>query len=338
MVATVLLVLLGVAATGAYYAYSHRISNTVLESASKGIIYPENPPQIGVAFCYPGYGWVEVFDTSGDGINGTINYHVKVGNTSRLGTTNVSIAGSGRIYFAVPGTAGQTVRLVLSTPKWSATTSCMARRDPDLVLHYTFDKGSGSKVIDHSGNRNDGTIYGANWTSGISGYALSFDGSDDYVDVANIEPNEKTVTLWYNPLNITPATSEYLAGDSFAGGTQNTKGWQIYINSASDLVFSVGNGTNYNKYILSSIQSTNRWYFVSAVHDYGNNNLSLYIDGNLVGSTGIVGYATTGYHVNLGRYTYGSSRYFNGTIDEVRIYDRALSSQEIQAIYKAIAG
>ena len=55
-------------------------------------------------------------------------------------------------------------------------------QDSSLVLHCTFDEGSGSVVKDISGNGNDGTINGAEFVKLKSGYALRFDGVDDYVD------------------------------------------------------------------------------------------------------------------------------------------------------------
>jgi len=54
-------------------------------------------------------------------------------------------------------------------------------KDTALVAYWSFDEGSGGVAHDNSGNGNDGTIYGAAWTSGVSGSALSFDGRNDYV-------------------------------------------------------------------------------------------------------------------------------------------------------------
>jgi len=55
--------------------------------------------------------------------------------------------------------------------------------DYGLVAEWHFDEGSGNVTEDSSGNGNDGTIYGATWTTGVSGTALEFDGVDEYVDV-----------------------------------------------------------------------------------------------------------------------------------------------------------
>jgi hypothetical protein len=54
-------------------------------------------------------------------------------------------------------------------------------RTTGLVAEWKFDKGTGTTAYDTSGNNNRGTIYGAQWTTGVSGAALEFDGVDDYV-------------------------------------------------------------------------------------------------------------------------------------------------------------
>ena len=63
----------------------------------------------------------------------------------------------------------------------SLASPAMAQASTDAVLVMHFDEGSGTIAKDESGYGNDGTIYGATWTTGISGKALSFDGSNDYV-------------------------------------------------------------------------------------------------------------------------------------------------------------
>jgi hypothetical protein len=72
-----------------------------------------------------------------------------------------------------------------------------------LIGHWTFDEGSGTTVADSSGNNNTGTLVnGPTWDTGKIGGALSFDGSDDYVDASNLSYNTDyplTVSLWIQP-------------------------------------------------------------------------------------------------------------------------------------------
>ncbi len=67
----------------------------------------------------------------------------------------------------------------------SLTAGVANAAEPNLVAHWTFDEGSGTTAYDSAGS-NDGTIYGAQWTSGQIGGALSFDGYGDYVDLSDI--------------------------------------------------------------------------------------------------------------------------------------------------------
>ena len=73
-----------------------------------------------------------------------------------------------------------------------------ALRDDSCVLHLPMNEGSGSVVYDHSRYRNNGQIVGANWTTGKFGWALSFDGVDDYVEISDFsEVNDQiTITAW----------------------------------------------------------------------------------------------------------------------------------------------
>jgi len=82
-----------------------------------------------------------------------------------------------------------------------------------LVGYWNFDQGSGTTASDSSGYNNHGTIYGASWTSGKVGGALSFDGLDDYVDCGNSETldptQEATVEAWVN-FNQLPSAANHV--------------------------------------------------------------------------------------------------------------------------------
>lgn len=72
----------------------------------------------------------------------------------------------------------------------------------DLVGYWPFDEGSGSVAHDTSGQANHGPVYGATWTTGRSGSALSFDGSNDFVTLPNVDlwdfgTESFTVTAWF---------------------------------------------------------------------------------------------------------------------------------------------
>ena len=81
---------------------------------------------------------------------------------------------------------------------WMACMGVGVADDDGLVAEWHFDEGSGSVLVDSSGNGNDGVINGATWVGGVSGSALSFDGVDDYVEV----PHDSSLDFGYGDLSI----------------------------------------------------------------------------------------------------------------------------------------
>jgi len=201
--------------------------------------------------------------------------------------------------------------------------------DEGLVGHWSFDGGN---ALDNSGNGNDGEVYGATSVDGISGKALDFNGTDDYIDFGDWIPvsgiTARTVTAWVR-------TSSDLNKDQIVewGGDDTGERWSFYIDVNGTLrIESAGDGGNSN-----GIVDDNTWHLVAVTYN-GNGELSgckLWIDGELdyeVISTNPVNTSiTTG--VDIGKASVLGSRCFDGLIDEVRIYNRALSHSEIRSLY-----
>jgi len=200
-----------------------------------------------------------------------------------------------------------------------------------LVGYWRFDEETGSTAKDSSPYGNHGTIYGATRVRGIIGKALSFDGVDDYVEVANSESlnptNEITLMAWVN-----------------ARSTQNTEYPKIVAKAnayvlhildtfPSVIVLNIYSGGNLRQTKIENALSADEWVHIVATYDgrYGR----IYKNGELVATKdfetiGIID--STANDVGIGAYPGGSTP-FNGTIDEVRIYNRALSPGEIKIIY-----
>ena len=86
----------------------------------------------------------------------------------------------------------------------------------DTAAAYSFDAGSGTNLIDYSGNANTGTIVGPTWTAGKYGNALLFDGINDRIDIPNsasldISGNGISISMWVNPQQLTSGDSVILA-------------------------------------------------------------------------------------------------------------------------------
>jgi hypothetical protein len=203
---------------------------------------------------------------------------------------------------------------------------------PGLVAAYNFNEGTGTTVADVSGNNLTGTVVGATWTTGRYGNGILFDGATNYVDLGNPVAlqlsGSMTVEAWvYATAN--PSNDGQIVSKSSGPGWQlkttpdtgvQTFGIKAYAASSSAQRYS------------TSQRLLNTWYHVAGVYDVTAGTLSMYVNGNLDNGT-LVGLIPSSQlnqavNVNIGRRTGGY--YFKGIIDEVRIYNRALSQAEIQ--------
>lgn len=204
-----------------------------------------------------------------------------------------------------------------------------------LVGYWNFDEGSGSTAYDGSGYSNDGAIYGATWTSGISGSALYFDGVDDYVmigDSISLNPSEITVIVW---VKINEMSIEYAHIISKWGPVGNA-GYALYLQNDATVGFSIHDGTS-NTCVTSTPLIPNKWYQVVASVD--GSSLKIYLNGNFVNFLNSNSQPMDDTNtLTFGKENTINKWYFNGVIDEVHIYDRALSEAEIQTLYNQGGG
>ena len=203
-----------------------------------------------------------------------------------------------------------------------------------LVAAYSFDEGTGTAVLDQSGNNLTGTIVGATWTtSGRYGNALSFNGVSSYVDLGN------PVALHLTGSMTLEAWIKAVANPSDDGqiiAKSNGAGWQLKTSPDTGphtfgVKVSASSSVGVQRY-STTVPALGTWYHIAGVYDAAAGTLSTYVNGALDNGTlrGTVPTAQIdqSVNVNIGRRTGGL--YFNGLIDEVRIYNRALSQAEIQ--------
>jgi|GEM_PF-2586244 uncharacterized protein (TIGR02145 family) len=106
-----------------------------------------------------------------------------------------------------------------------------------LVGYWSFDEGAGTNAGDMSGNGKTGTVSGASWTTGKRGQALSFDGTNDYVDAGNVNSSVKTISFWIQASSTTNRIIDLngTAKVELSGGTITTSGITsptIYVDGA----------------------------------------------------------------------------------------------------------
>ncbi len=200
------------------------------------------------------------------------------------------------------------------------------------LSHWKFDEGSGTIAYDSVGN-NDGTLIGDPcWVAGkIGSYAMDFDGSDDYVDCGNDSSLDITDSITVGAWVKRPSfeTSGTIAGKT--NGNSVTAGYGL---------FSYTDGLEFNFYSGGWRRTTprvtitpNEWHYVAGTFD--GSNAYLYVDGEQKASVAYVGTiaAATGYSFYISFWRSGLPTYFDGVIDDVRVYDQALSAEEIWQLY-----
>ncbi len=218
---------------------------------------------------------------------------------------------------------------------------------PQLLLSMNFADAyynvSSKNVTDASryGNNgtyigevfNNGTLNGAAWnSSGKYGTALSFDGVNDYVDLGSssalLPVNTLTLEAWVNP-KLLGSIATVLS----KGINSPYYGWEISKRGGNEWRGKITVGGVVYDAISDNTYTQNKWVHLAVTYD--NATLRLYVDGVLQGTTasvtGDITYTGTKNPV-IGTWSPGdTTEIFNGTIDEVRIYNYALTGEEINA-------
>jgi hypothetical protein len=194
-----------------------------------------------------------------------------------------------------------------------------------LVAAYSFDEGTGTTVADSSGNGNTGTLNGAAWVAnGKFGGALRFDGSSARVtinDSASLHlTTGMTLEAWVNPSSVGGWRDVIYKGND-----------NYFLEASSSRGAPAGGGTLGGADIVvygPSVVPANTWTHLAVTYD--GSTLRLYLNGNQVSSGSRTGaLATSSNPLQIG----GDSifgQYFQGLIDDVRVYNRALSAAEVQ--------
>ena len=169
-----------------------------------------------------------------------------------------------------------------------------------------------------------------NWIAFSSTHSFNFDGSNDYLDCGNSTgiqfSGSFSVSFWFNTTDAT-ATNEILVSKANDGVND---GWLIRLNSSRKLEFVVLSGVITDS---GSASNDGNWHHVLAVHESGVGN-RLYKNGSLVASNS-TGTDLSNHVPNLhiGNQDYSTSRAINSLIDEVAVWNTALSASDVTSIY-----
>ncbi len=212
----------------------------------------------------------------------------------------------------------------------------------DTPTAYYRMASAGTTETDVSGSTNDATYYGGE-TKGVSspvtgtgGTAVTFDGNEGSVMVSGPVSNPTTYSeeLWFNTTT-TNGGKLIGFGNSSNGSRSSSYDRHVYMETSGQLTFGVYTGalvttTSPNSY------NDGKWHYLVATQ--GADGMKLWVDDQLVGTnpeTTAQNY--NGYWRVGGDTTWNGTSYFAGTIDEVALYDKALSAAQIQAHWNAAA-
>lgn len=209
------------------------------------------------------------------------------------------------------------------------------------VGYWKFDEGYGTTAHDSSPHGNDGTLTGTTvpeWTNaGKFGKALNLDGDDDEVYIPadssfidNCE-NEMTFTAWVklDELPSEEGDTECIAGFTGASIDRN---WQLYGYSSNDkFYFRITNGTSSDS-ISVDIPTDGEWHYVGGRYKKGS-DLSIMLDGKVYSKTPTIDLVMKSKNLEIGAFGGNNYDWLDGSIDEVKIYNSALTEDEIKLDY-----
>jgi hypothetical protein len=256
--------------------------------------------------------------------------------------TTVVVVNKGVLLAKKEGKSTVIIKNENSTASVSCLVTVIDRPKPELIAYYPFN----GTVADSSGNSNHGTAYGLIAVSnrfGKANSAYQFNGYNSYIAVPDKQPLRLSNTNFTLSAWVKLDANNYSYGSMILNkhltGVNNGWTWSITGLASNPLsvgFFGPGGGSN-NAYGTKAIELTG-WHMITSAYNAQTKQLSMYIDGVLDNVTQNVeapnGNIETSLYIGRDNPTIDSSGYFfQGAMDEIRIYGRLLSSEEIQKLY-----
>jgi hypothetical protein len=289
---------------------------------------------ITVSIAGAGYSYISMYSagltskqievTSSSCAAGLARITVKGVGTDTVNTTSLTV---------LDGKTGTDISTVV---QWSAGVS-----ESGKVLEMKFDTNA-NPTPDTSGSGNDGIVTGAVWNqSGKMGGAYVFNKMKDNISISDSPSftltNGYTITAWIYPIRTSRGDYENIITQWGGGGAGNAA-WFVAVNSNNKMSMANYNTTSGTSIFSDSGNaiSSGNWSHIAAVYTGGGSgtNAHIYVNGKLSSSGTLTSNPqNSNYDVLIGASAVmGTTLYFNGTIDEVRIYNRALYPEEILAL------
>ncbi|HPN88675.1 MAG TPA: LamG domain-containing protein [Candidatus Omnitrophota bacterium] len=211
----------------------------------------------------------------------------------------------------------------------------------DAVAWWKLDETEGDAAVDSSSNGNDGSLYnGPTWTTGQVDGALEFDGKDDYVEISSSESlnlsDNFSFSLWFQSTDLESTKNGLLSRIPDGPETTNYGILWNFGDAPGSVYFYIVSGELKPGDIAMPISDTD-WHHI--VYTYDGTTFSGYLDGVEAFSplevSFILGESSNVFRIG----SFEAKAYFAcGILDDVRVYNRALSAEEVKAIYNGTEG
>jgi len=255
--------------------------------------------------------------TSGSG-------YVTVSSPTTTSFTNTGLTNGTTYFFVVDaknasGTSANSAQ-VSATPFATITTG--------LKGWWKLDETSGTTASDSSGNSVNGTVTAGTWVAGKFANALSFNGTSSLVDVGDPAAlnfaGQITVSAWVKPTAV--ASESIIMGHGWDGSTTP---WWLSLTDATHIRLG-HSGVQLDATASASLLGA--WHLVTGVYD--GTAYRVYLDGTQIATVNSALAPGTGTNtIRIGAINETNQKFFNGSIDDARIYNRALSAAEITSIF-----
>jgi regulation of enolase protein 1 (concanavalin A-like superfamily) len=196
-----------------------------------------------------------------------------------------------------------------------------------LVAHWKLDDGSGTTAIDSSGNGFNGTLIGGpTWVTGTDGGALQFDGLNDYVDFGNpatwpAGKSPRTLCGW-GKANSVSAGYRWMAA---YGSPVTSQAMFIGMNGSTLVVGGYGG----DDVTVANTWRAGEWQHLAVTYD--GTTAKAYLNGLEIGSM-TKNWNLVLSRAHIGRQVNDYAEFWNGAVDDVRLYDHALKAAEVKAL------
>lgn len=212
------------------------------------------------------------------------------------------------------------------------------RSDESLVLYFSFDKDSGKEVKDSSGLGNDGKVSGdPKWVDGKYGKAVSLNGQSDWVEVESSDSlnikGEITLMCWFKSEGWDGAGDQWIGKGAHAS-KPSCYGLMVY--QANTLYFMLGDGSSRHDLTTTDLPEPKEWHHIAATYD--GKNMRVYLDGEVLAEKQdqFDFQCENQLPLMVGAGVQRPQYSFLGEIDEVAVFKRALSQDEVRKAMEGI--